>query len=348
MKICWFGIYDPKYSRNSILMSGLRANGAEVVECREDWKDPRRYQKLLKQLRAIAPSCDVIYAAYPAPVPAILAKIFSGKPVVLDAFYSMYDAVVNDRREIAWFHPRAVKLFFFDWMALMLADAVIVDTEEHKKYWSRWIFANPKKIHVVYLGADPAHFNAYEPVSHSGFIAHFSGKYIPLQGIEKIVEAAKILKDDPSIKFRLLGWKTATYAADRLIAKYELKNIERTERVPLDVYNRYMSEADVVLGIFGDTAKAQRTIANKVYEGMAARKPVITMDTPAMREVFSEKEVLLIKNDPASIAAAVKRLQNDASLREQLAKDGYAKIASEYSPEPLGKRLLQLCKSLVS
>jgi glycosyltransferase involved in cell wall biosynthesis len=349
MKICWFGIYDPRYARNSILMSGLRANGAEVVECQEDWKDPKRNQKLLRRLKHLAPSCDIIYAAYPAPVPAILAKIFSRKPVVMDAMYSMYDAVVNDRKETFAFHPRALRLLAFDWFACLLADRIIVDTEEHKKYWSGWLFVDPRKIEVVYIGADPKNFTRSlgAEKAHDRFIVHSSGKYIPLQGTEKVVEAARILKDDASILFRLLGWKKGVYKADELIQSYGLKNVERIERVPLDEYNRYMSEADVVLGIFGDTAKAKRAIPNKVFEGMAAGKAVITMDTPAVREIFTEDDICLVKNDPESIAAAVKRLQNDPALRARLAKNGYAKIVSKHSPAPLGKRLLEICGALV-
>src|ERR1035437_3917925 len=99
MKICWFGIYDASYSRDDILMSGLRFHGAEIVECHADWRDKNRYKILRKKLRSIKSECDVIYAAYPANIPAIVAKILTRKPVVMDALYPMYDAVVNDRKE---------------------------------------------------------------------------------------------------------------------------------------------------------------------------------------------------------------------------------------------------------
>ena len=47
-----------------------------------------------------------------------------------------------------------------------------------------------------------------------------------------------------------------------------------------------MAEADVVLGLFGDVDRAMRAIPNKVYEGLAARKAVMNMDSPALREIF--------------------------------------------------------------
>ena len=34
MKICYFGTYDPIYTRNRLMIQGLKENNVEVVECR--------------------------------------------------------------------------------------------------------------------------------------------------------------------------------------------------------------------------------------------------------------------------------------------------------------------------
>lgn len=342
-KVCWFGIYDKAYSRNDILMAGLRENGIEIVECSADPKDPHRYLTLVKKLKALKGDYDIIYAAYPAPVPAIVAKLFSRKPVWMDAFYSMYDAVVNDRSEITRFHPRAIKLAVVDWLGLMMADKIIVDTEEHKKYWSRWPFVREAKIRVVYLGVNPETFHPApangEDQLRKKFLVHWNGTYIPLHGVDKIVASAELLKDDRSIKFRLVGSGGDSERTAARIRSSQLDNIELVGRVPIDTLNAYMSDADVILGIFGDTAKARRVIPNKVYEGMAVRKPVITMDTPAMREAFTDEDALLTDNDPRSIVAAIKRVQSDGVLREKLARRAYESVMNRFSPQEVVKWL---------
>ena len=88
MKICYFGIYNPNYSRNDILLSGLNQIGVEVIQCNADWRDPKRYFKLWKNLRALRNEYDCVYAAYPSPIATILARLISSKPVICDAFYS--------------------------------------------------------------------------------------------------------------------------------------------------------------------------------------------------------------------------------------------------------------------
>ena len=75
LRICWFGIYDTNYARSDILISGLRANGAKVIECHADWRNPKRYSELFRKLRSLAGSYDLVYAAYPATVPTLLAKM---------------------------------------------------------------------------------------------------------------------------------------------------------------------------------------------------------------------------------------------------------------------------------
>ena len=47
MKVCYWGTFERQYPRNAVLISGLRQNGIEVVECHFAlWKEGFRYNKL--------------------------------------------------------------------------------------------------------------------------------------------------------------------------------------------------------------------------------------------------------------------------------------------------------------
>jgi glycosyltransferase involved in cell wall biosynthesis len=342
LRVVWYGIYDPGYPRNDVLMSGLRSAGAEIIECRVDWKDKKRHQKLRQQLRKLKGDYDLVYAAYPASMPVIWAKLLTRKPVVMDALYSMYDALVNDRQEVVWYHPRALKTWVLDWLGAWLADYLIVDTQEHAKYWTRFPLVKAGKIKVIYLGIQPARFvPSFEAVKiANSFLVSFHGHYIPLQGVDKIVEAARLLRKESGIRFRLIGAGQLAKRVDGLIAKYELTNIEQTGMVPPERVAEYCREADVILGSFGDTEKVLRVVPLKVYEGLALGKPVITMDTPAVREIFNDDDLCLIKNTPEALAVAIRELRDDSDKGKQLAAAGGAKVRQEYTPEKLGQELL--------
>ncbi len=341
MKICYFGIYDPAYSRNSILVSGLQQNGITVIECRADWRDPKRYRKLWTQLRALKNDYDYIYAAYPSSVPAVIAKIVSKKPVIIDAFYSNFDSVVNDRKKYTWFDPRSLKMLFFDWIGVMVADLIITDTDAHGRYWSSWWGIGRKKMGTVYIGADTSVFRPMEPVTKNHTLVLFHGTFIPLQGVLKIIEAASLCASEPSLRFRLVGDGRDFKPAKALAEKLQLKNIEFTGMVPLAEMGKHLVQADIVLGIFGDTAKAHRVIPNKVYEGLYSKRAVITMDGPVIREAFSDKDMLLVHNDPQSIAHGIIMLTRDTDMRTRFAQAGYEAMM-RYTSKPLGKMLLDI------
>ncbi|MEI6843439.1 MAG: glycosyltransferase [bacterium] len=349
MKICFFGIYDPTYSRNDILISGLKSAGGEVIECQADWRDKNRYKILYKKLQSIKNECDVIYAAYPAPVPAIFAKMFTRKPVVMDALYPMFDAVVNDRKEIPWFYPRAIKLWLYDWISALVSDCIIVDTNEHGKYWTKLPFIKKSKIKTIYLGfQEKIFFPTLHKRSDTNFLVGFYGVFNPLQGVPKIIETAHLLRNHADIQFRIIGSGRVSPLVDALMDKYNLKNVERVDRVPIEKLKEYCDEADVILGIFGDTEKARRVVPNKVYQGLALKKPVITMDSPAEREIFSDNDIMLVQNNPEALAEAILKLKNNADLREKIAENGYNKVVEKYSSKPLGRELFNLIEVVIS
>lgn len=343
MKICFFGIYDPSYSRNDILLTGLRALNVEIVECREDWRDRWRYFKLCRSLLKLRNSYDYVFAAYPAPVPTILARMLSRRPVISDMFYSMFDAVVNDRREVPWYHPKALKLLVWDWCALRSAHLVLTDTKEHKKYFESWFGVNKAKIHQLYLGINPRDFYPLPEVVRNFIQVHFHGKYIPLQGVSKIVEAANLLRANKDIRFRLVGSGQDSAKVNEIAEKYKLNNIEFINRVPLGKLNEYMGDADIVLGIFGDTDKAYRVIPNKVYEGLAAGRAMVTMDSPAIREIFSDKELMLVANTPQDLSEAILALAENQIMRKTLSVNGHEAV-SKYYPRAVAQHLLELIK----
>ena len=100
MTVCYFGAYDPQYSRTRVLISGLRKHGVHVVQCQvtngcRTWRLPL----LAKRYLALWKSVDVIIVGLAGHIYVPLAKLLgtlTGKPVVFDAFVSVYDTFVSD------------------------------------------------------------------------------------------------------------------------------------------------------------------------------------------------------------------------------------------------------------
>lgn len=349
-RICWFGIYDRTYPRNHVLFEGLKLNGVEVMECNENAYDKHRYRKLIKKLRSFRGKYDVIYCAFPAIVPAIIAKILFQKKVVMDALYSMYDAVVNDRKEIACYHPRALKLLFLDWLSIFLADLVVADTNEHIKYWSKWPLINPDKFVRVFVGADNKEVYR-EDINKEGklFIVYFHGSFIPVHGIEVILRAAKILEREQII-FKIMG-KGQTYEKNIRLAKgLELKNLDiiPLRPIPKDQLRSCISNADICLGSFGNVKRLNRVIPCKIFEYAACGAAIVTSDSTGMRELFTDGDNVIFckQNDPEDLASKILLLKNDNNLCRKIGNNAFILYKKELTPEKIAIGLLDKISSI--
>ena len=110
----------------------------------------------------------------------------------------------------------------------------------------------------------------------------------------------------------------------------------------------YIQQADICLGIFGQTDKAARVIPCKVYNCLSMGKPLITMSSPATEGVLTHREnaILCKPGDPAALSEAILSLKNDKILREKIAHGGQDYFEKKFSLDAIGKTVLHLIESL--
>ena len=353
MTVCYFGAYDRSHARNKVLINGLRKNGVEVVECHNEHPlKPLRLPLLAAQYVFHARHADIIVVGacghMYVPLAKALAKL-TGKPVVLDAFVSQYDTAVMDRKDTKEGSWRAKYFYALDKVATSLADIILMDTDQHVEYYCQAVGLPKAKFRRILIGADTDLFYPrLQKEQRKGFLVTFVGTFIPLQGVPYIIEAAHYLEQYADIKFELIGSGQTYREAQRLAHDLKVKNLSFTGPVSTERVPEKLAEADVCLGIFGDTEKAQRVIPNKVYEAMAMGKPVITGDTPAARWLLTHREhafLVPVANSKA-IADAVIELMKNRHLRDRLSHNGRQIFLAVATPEILGGELAILCQEL--
>ena len=339
MTVLYFGSYNPEYARNRVLIDGLRQNGVEVIECRDNSSGVRKFINLFKKHWQLRNRYDVMVVGFLGQQIAPFARLITRKPIIFDAFLSLYDSNVFDRKTVRRGSVRAFYYWILDWLSMHLADVVLFDTKQHIKYASKEFGININKFRKIWIGAADSIFYPMPKPNSEKFLVVFHGSFIPLQGIEYILKAAKICEKD-GIRFLVIGDGQEKKKMLRLADELSLKNVEFAGFMSQEWIREKIALADVCLGIFGDTQKTQRVIPNKVYECLAMQKPVITADTPAIRELFDEEDMALVKvANPESLASAVLRLKNDSNLADRLAVAGYNKFKNNASPHVLGGRL---------
>ena len=135
----------------------------------------------------------------------------------------------------------------------------------------------------------------------------------------------------------------------KMAGELKLNNVEFVPPVPFSRIPEYMAKAAVCLGIVGDTEKTQLVIPFKVYEALEAARPVITADTPAIRELLThKKDVYLCKAaDAGSLADAIQVLKNDKILRNTIARNGHTTFQEKCSPAVIGRDIKEMTQELI-
>jgi len=353
MKICYFGAYDHMYARNYMIRQGLRKNGVEVIECKIPigFNIGRRYIKLYKKFHQIKENFSLIIVAEFNHVVMPMAYYFARRnkiPLIFDPFVSFYDSLVVDRKEVDARSIMSKVCFLMDKISMRLADCLLADTEEHKRHFLS-TFGIKKKVEVIPVGANEEMFYPRPKEKGSQFTVLFWGTFIPLHGIEYILQAAKILEKNSEIKVDLIGNGQTFYEMRNLAGKLNLSNVKFLGFVDLNQLPISMASADVCLGIFGKTPKTGRVIPHKVYSAFAMRKAVITGNTPAIREYFKHKKHLYLVPvaSPEAIAEGVITLKEDAGLRESIAQQGYECFLENFSSEKIGEKIKDVCLKLL-
>lgn len=346
MNIFITGKYTPSYNRNAVLISGL-SKREEIVLMEYPYPSKRKADK--KKLEEGTKWADVVFLPSFTHRDVRFIRKRTTKPLVFDPLISRYLSKVFDYKSVWRYSPRALKNYLKDVIAFRHSDLIFADTLQHKSYYMQQFGIEEHRIKVLYVGVNSADCMTWSEPPAQPFRLGFYGHFIPLQGTRKIIEAARILKHE-DIDFEMIGTGFEYQEVYKLATStYKLKNIRFAGQLPYQTLLSSLKHYHACLGIFGDTAKANLVIPNKVYHYAGMCKAIITKDTPAIREVFTpDHNILLCSSDPEAIAQHILKLRTDEQLREMLAKNAFALVTEKYNETCIAQTFVEAVRPLLN
>lgn len=369
MKILLWGTYDTGKPRLRILHAGLRAAQIDLREIRvniwhgvEDKSQVKtlgaRFLLLARCLLAYpylifrlvcAPRPDLILVGYPGIVDVVVASVIGRLkrvPVAWDVFISVYDTVVEDRQLLKRNGIVASLLYWLERCALRSPELIFMDTRAHARRIELLFRLPPDRCGFVWVGAETEHFEAsVRNFRHENIAAMkvlFYGQFIPLHGIPTIVEAARRLLDLP-IDWTVIGRGQETSRIRALLEKHPIPSLRWIEWVDYVQLSSYISQSDLCLGIFGESEKAASVIPNKVFQIIAAGKPLITRDSPAIRELLKNAPPCVYLIQPGNASALCEAIREHfASLHQARQTHCHESVAGRIGPDKVGMQFLEL------
>lgn len=305
-RVLWWGRHDPSYSRNAVVRDCFEALGWRV----RDFRPAISALGVAQARLAGVDSPDLVWVPCFRQRDIADAARFARRhavPIVADPLISAYDKQVDERRKFAPTSVRGRRLLAWESALLGRMDRVTVDTPAHAEYFNRVLGVDPSRLFVVPVGADETMFvPAPLPSRADGIEALFYGSFLPLQGADTIVRAARLLKRR-DVRITLLGSGPTHKECMRLA-----EGVPRLHFEPWIDYRLVpgrIHRAHCCLGVFGATPKAGRVIPNKVYQSLASGRAVITRASAAypagLREVSDDAMRFVEGGDAGALAAGI-------------------------------------------
>lgn len=213
-----------------------------------------------------------------------------------------------------------------------------------------------KRIELVENGSDPDMFNPNTDGSAirsqwgltNEFVVLYAGAHGMSNDLEVILHAAKILSPHHSIKFVFIGdgkEKPVLQAKAKALA---LSNIIWAAPAPKNQMSDVLAAANACIAILKPIEMYKTTYPNKVFDYMAAGRPVLLAIDGVIRQVVevANAGIFIQPGNPDALATAILHLSANPALATQMGINGRSYIEQHFNRSHLAIKLIRIIEGM--
>ena len=238
------------------------------------------------------------------------------------------------------------------------ADAVVVVTEGFRADLIRR-GVPAAKVHTVRNGADVARF---APAPGRGgdearrrlgagpddLLVLYIGAHGISHALSAVVDAAPKLGDE-GVHLALVGDGAEKAKVAARVEQMGATNVTMLPSVPREDVPELVAAADICLVPLRDVPIFETFIPSKMFEFLAAGRPVIGSLRGEAAEILAEAGALVIEpEDPAALVGAILELKADPERRTRMGEQGRAYVTAHYDRAQLARHYRDILRSVVS
>lgn len=189
------------------------------------------------------------------------------------------------------------------------------------------------KVHTIRNGADLAAFSPGRPAEASvrarlgarpgQCLVLYAGTHGISQGLATVAGAAALLAADPRVHVALAGDGADKARLERRVAELGLRNVTLLPGVPHEQVPALLAAADICLVCLRDIPLFATFIPSKMFEYLAAGKPVVGAVTGEAGAILREAGARVVApQDGAALAAAIGDLAGSPATRQAMGEQG--------------------------
>jgi glycosyltransferase involved in cell wall biosynthesis len=214
-----------------------------------------------------------------------------------------------------------------------------------------------RDVQLVPNGADPSMF---EPSDEGrlfrkanglgdGFVAMYAGAHGMSNDLDVVLEAARLLLlTRHDIRLVLVGDGKEKPALQSRAAQLGLTNVLFVAPVPKSGMPAALAAADACIAILRPLEEYKTTYPNKVFDYMAAGRPVVLAIDGVIREVVEEAGcgIFVPPGDAKAMSEAICKLAEHPEQSREMGLRGRKYLEQHFSREQVGEQLIKVLEEL--
>lgn len=255
------------------------------------------------------------------------------RPLIYDHMMSPYDSLLFEKKQIKQTSLLARIIYRYEQAVLKNADLVLTDTPLHQHYFSSCFQLPQNQVRVVHVSTDEVLFKPMQTAMSEPFTIFFYGSFLPLHGVDIILEAAQLVQDLP-VRFHLVGGHKLNLSwFHETVRQNHLTHIDHTLWIPYSFLPQTIAQAQLCLGgPFGNTGQAQRIITGKTYQFLAMAKPTIIGQIDHDYPFIDKKNCFYIPQGNANaLAETIRWAYAHTSRLPEIGQNGYRLYQEKFS-----------------
>ncbi len=180
------------------------------------------------------------------------------------------------------------------------------------------------------------------------FLAMYAGAHGMSNDLAVVLEAAALIDDQPDIAIVLLGAGKEKPALIAMAQAMGLSNLHFLPPVPKGEMPRALAAADACIAILKPIEMYKTVYPNKVFDYMAAGRPVILAIDGVIRQVVevAGSGVYVPPGDAKALANAIRELAANPAMRQSMGLAGRRCVEEAFSRELLAEKMAEIIEEM--
>lgn len=181
------------------------------------------------------------------------------------------------------------------------------------------------------------------------FVALYAGAHGMSNDLEIVLDAAAKLQDDANIALVLLGDGKEKPALIERASQMKLENVHFVPPVPKSGMGQALAASDACIAILKPIEMYKTVYPNKVFDYMAAARPVILAIDGVVRQVVDDAQagISVSPGDADVLAEAIRSLANNPQEARRLGRNGRNHVEKHFDRRQLSGKMAEIMEDLV-